>query len=75
MNQASNSTDPITQELAVPAASGEQRCSATPLTRFSGTLGALRFALRERQFRTTVELWALEVILFSFAVLRRLGYQ
>jgi hypothetical protein len=75
VNQASNSAVPVIRELAVPAASGEGLGSATPLSRTSGALGSLFKAVRGRHFRTVLELWVLEFVLFSFALLRRMGYQ
>jgi len=66
---------PITQELCVPAQSGERGSGSNSSARLSGTPGSLRALFGEPQLRTIVGLWAIEAILFAIAVLRRMGYQ
>lgn len=75
MNQASNCTVASAHELSVPAESGGSRGNAAASPGVSGTLGSLRSIVRERHFRTLIELWLLEAVLFSFAILRQMGYQ
>jgi hypothetical protein len=75
MNHVSDGTIARAHKLSIPAQSGRHQGNTAALTGTSGSLGSKGFNMWQRQFRTIVELWLLKAPLFSFAILRRMGYQ